>query len=522
MTTEHVDEALELDDARPPDGWEPRLNPTQKKVFNSCAKYCLAAGEKGSGKTAGCLAAIIRHCYEEDEALALVIAPQIRTGKEGVMYDLSWMLDIWKHGNLDPKDPSKRTDNGIGLEYTEASLDPQTKDRMLYIKNRFGSWSKIILMSIPYAEVVEKRMKGVSPSFVYVDEITELDSREFFTYVAQQLGRRRGIRGPQQYFASCNPEGPSHWVYHVWFQDCIDAETGERDKDYEVHHVPVTENYYNLPPGYVEMLQKLYRDPTDRARLIEGRWVDRPSGEAIFREYFKPDVHVRGRIGGKLLTPKKGGLHALSYDPGPRNYCVTFLQLLQNLKTSDGVKSIWIAYDELNFVNELMRDEVIVNRILEKMDYWQGWCQATHKEIITPMHVVPEEAFSHRRHDGSYDATRLKQLSKGRISPRECPQAAESVPQRVQLIMNLFLTDCLFISANCVRTIEMLRLLVSEKVKEGKYDRYRGLKPLRSPYLHPFDALSYAPYKIALQPALVGLQTQKTEGSSSVFRAGSG
>lgn len=498
------------------------------------ASYVLSAGEKGSGKTCGSLAAMVRHCFEEDEALALIIAPQIRTGKEGVMYDLVWLLDIWKNGNLDPANPNQRLDEGIdGFEYTDASLDPQTKDRVLYIKNQHGSWSKVILMSIPYADVVEKRMKSLSPSFVYVDEITELDSKEFFTYVAQQLGRRRGIKGPQQYFATCNPEGPSHWVYKVWFEDCIDKETGKREPAYEVHHVPVAENRHNLPPGYVEKLQSLYKDPTDVARLLEGRWVDRPSGDAIFKESFREDIHVRGnRAKNIFLTPKPGVPIIVSYDPGPRNYCITFEQMIPTRE-----KTIWIAFDEINNVGEFARDEQIVGKIIDRMVYWRDWMRNKHKTGVNFVHILPEDAFSHVRHDGTYDATRLRDISKEiskkrkinppiEIRPRKVMQPADSVPQRVQMVQNLLYNDAMFISVMCPRTIEMFRLLVSEKAKKDRrgdpiYERYQGLKPHRSPYLHPFDALSHGPYYFTLNPAMFALQTAQAS-DSMVFRAGSG
>lgn len=487
------------------DGWCPLLNTTQQKIFDDLAKYILSYGEKGSGKSIGGLFALVRHCYEEKDALALIIAPQIRTGKEGVIYDLMWVLDIWKNGNWDPNFPEdkRRLDDGMGLEFTEPSLDPQTKDRCIYIGNRWGGWSKVVLMSIPYAEVVEKRMKALSPSFVYVDEITELDAKDFFTYVAQQLGRRRGIRGPQQYMASCNPEGPSHWVYEVWWVDCV--KDGKRSKEYSVYHVPVKENYRNLPPGYVEGLMDLYKDPIDRARLLEGRWIDRPSGLSIFKNYFRPEIHIRPTPGspdavkGFGLLPLRGFPIIMGYDPGPVNYSVHMLQMIPARE-----KVIWTVFDELNFVGQFMPDTAVVPRILRRMAYWSNFLGGNPSFV----HIGDESAFTHLRHDGSYDATRLLQLSNGKIRMRPCPKGKESVPQRAQMIITMLLTETLFVSNNCPRTIEMFRLLASEKPKNDKYDPNAGLTPKRSVYLHPFDSLSYPPYYFTLHPAAFALQTQ--------------
>ena len=469
-----------------------------------------------SGKSIGCLHALVRHCYEEKNALALIIAPQIRTGKEGVIADLQWVLDIWKNGNWKDENQNLRADEGIGIDYTEPALDAQTKDRVIFIGNVHGGWSKVILVSIPYPEVVAKRMKALSPSFVYADEMTELAGPEYFTYVAQQIGRRRNIVGIQQYYASTNPEGPSHWVYKVYFDDCVDKITGKRDSRYAVFHVPVKENEKHLPPGYVDDLKDLYKDPADRERLLFGRWVDRASGQAIFKNYYRPEIHVRptplsieDRRGDGLL-PLRGFPIMVSYDPGPVNFCVTFEQMIITKQ-----KRIWIAFDELNFVGQYKPDFVVVPKILTAMDLWNAHLGGTASFV----HIADEAAWTHFRGDGSTDAARIQQLSNNRIWIRGCPKGKESVPARVQMTINLFLEDSLFISARCPRLQEMFRLLISKKVKDGEYDANAGLRPLRSPYLHAFDSFSYAPFYFMLNPAAFILQTGNVN-TPEVYRAG--
>lgn len=478
--------------------WYPILNYTQKKLFDDPSLYILAYGEKGSGKSIGGLHALVRHCYDEDDALALIIAPQIRTGKEGALYDLQWVLDIWRHGNKD-KD-GNRIDRGIALEYTEPSLDANTKDRILYIKNRHDGWSKVVLVSIPYAEVVEKRMKDLAPSFVYVSEITELESKEYFTFVVQQLGRRRGIKGPQQYVASCNPEGPSHWVYKVWWEDSVDEETGERDKDYAIYHVPIEENRHNLPLGYIEKLVKLYKDPIDYDRLIKGRWIDRPSGDAIFKNFFRPEIHIKGNLKiNSGLQPHKEYPIEIGWDLGGKNLSVHFEQMVPSRD-----KVIWLTFDEINLVGQFVPDFLFVPRVLKRMDYWQTLLGSQ----ATFVNICEQSAFTIRRQDGSYDALRVQRLSGGRIRMRGCPQAKESVPSRVAMARGMFIDESAYISAMCPMTTEMLRMLVSEKVKEGTHDRNGGLKPQRSIYLHPFDSWTYPPYYFQLNPATFNLRTE--------------
>ena len=77
--------------------WYPDLNTTQTKIFEDSCKFILAYGEKGSGKTMGLLYKLVRHCYENENALALIVSPSIRTGKEGVLHDLeALVLPRWK------------------------------------------------------------------------------------------------------------------------------------------------------------------------------------------------------------------------------------------------------------------------------------------------------------------------------------------------------------------------------------------------------------------------------------------
>lgn len=496
-------------------GWSPRLNPTQQKIFDCIAKYILAYGEKGSGKTIGCLHALVRHCYWEKDALALVIAPAIRTGQDGVFKDLEWILDIWKNGNVDIDDPDVRTDSGLaGFEYTDSKLDPKTKDRMIYIGNRHGGWSRVLLISIPYAEVVAKRMKALSPSFVYADEMTELESIVYFTNVALQIGRRRGIEGPQQYYASTNPEGPSHWVWKVFFANCLDKTTGLRKKTYEVFHVKRMENKKNVKGDYFSEIEDVITDPTEYRRLILGEWIDRPAGDAIFKNFWRPEFHVRGDpVSGPELTPKRGYPIVVSLDPGPANYSVHFMQFIP---TKDG-KVIWLVFDELNFVGEYKPDFVVVPRILERVDFWTAFLGGQP----TFLYIADEAAFNQRRQDGSYDATRLRELSKGRIIPRACPKGKESVPARVQMTISMLVENCMFVNARrCPKTIDMFNCLVSEKPKDGKYDSYQGFRPKRSAYIHPFDSFSYGPYYFQMNPAHFALQTSEVE--AFVFKAGQG
>ena len=54
--------------------WMPSLSVTQRKIFDDGSNYILAYGERGSGKTYSLGGhKLVRHCYENFNALALII-----------------------------------------------------------------------------------------------------------------------------------------------------------------------------------------------------------------------------------------------------------------------------------------------------------------------------------------------------------------------------------------------------------------------------------------------------------------
>lgn len=131
------------------------------------------------------------------------------------------------------------------------------------------------------------------------------------------------------------------------------------------------------------------------------------------------------------------------------------------------------------------------------------------------VHICPYEAFNVMRGDGSYDALRIQQLSNKRIRLRPCPKPKDSVTGRIQLVRNMLSGDSLFVSSvGCPKTVEMLRLLASEKIDPTKHDPNRRLTPKRSPYLHSFDSLSYPLFYFILNPSAFSVRTEKSTGSN--------
>lgn len=502
MIAEH--EAL-VDDLTPPDliqdregvpGWFPSLNPTQQAIWEETAKYILAYGERGSGKTLGALHKLVRHCYENWAALAIIIVGVKRQAEEGgAWYKLqSEVLPKWKEG--------------LGIQYTEPKSNT-AKDIYIWMTNMHGGCSRILLLSMPVDSFVASRVKGMEPSFILVDEAQTLDSDTYFSSIIQQLGRRPGI-ALQQIIYCANPAGPSHWLYKRFWELCM-GKDGKMDPKYARYHVPISENIHNLPAGYWDnVLEAVKGDPVEYARMIEGKWVDRPTGEAIWKDFFIPEIHVRGdALTGTGLVPRPGYPVQVGYDPGPRNFSVTFLQLLP---CQD--KLLWQVFDELCLVGMDFPNFRVVPMVLKRMDYWDEKVGAKFGYV----HIADDAAFTHLNSQGSYEAAEIQRLAGGRIFLRGCPKGNDSRSARVQMVTSMLILEQLVISQHCAKTQEMLRMLESEKPKDGKHDPEAGLRPRRSPYSHPFDSMTYPMHYYTIGPSRFALHTQQIE--PQIYRVG--
>jgi hypothetical protein len=317
-----------------------------------------------------------------------------------------------------------------------------------------------------------------------------------------------------QFTASCNPKGQRHWVYQTLIQPSIDG-----NKDISVHHVPLSENLHRISPDYTRRLDMTLRDPYERRQLIDGEWIDRPAGDAMFKEYFIPEIHVRGdAIAETGLVPIRGFPIIVGHDPGPKNYSIHFEQ---RIPTKDPDRPIiWIIFDELNFVGLYKPYPVVVKEMIERMRFWMDHPTAGFNYVFR--HVCDEAAFTTKNSNGSFDARDIQNYGREQGFPFKmlpAPKGADSQPQRVQMLIDMLLYETIFVSAGLSKTIDMLQGLPSKKPKDDEYDAFVGLRPQKSPHLHSLDSLTYPPWRYHVLPGRA--QVGKVE-RPRVFWAGQG
>lgn len=449
--------------------WTPTLNPAQMRAYTSSKKYVLSYGERASGKTMGVGHKAVYHCIHEQNALVLIIVRVRSMATEGGLWE-KLAVDIlprWK--------------DGMGLEYSEERMN-ESRNRFRFVKNKFGGWSKMVLISIEHAQMLKSRIKGFEPSMVIVDELTSMSDEAFFTAVIQQVGRRPHIKGVQQYLATANPEGPSHWVYKRWWM--FPEGTIKKKEDYEAIHVPISENKHNLPDGYYDrVMEGVSEDPIEYRRLVLGEWVDRPSERAIFRGVFSPDLHVAGDV-RKRIVPNSSDVCPVGFDFGTANNAIVFLQRTQ----VDG-KPRWIVFDEMVYLDTYVPFDTLVPGLLRRVRFWNQQVNG-----LSWVYISDDAAMNQYRQSGGggYDAMEVERIAlkwrdtipeANNFKLREAPKFSGSVERRVRILYSLLQKDEIIISRHCSNVLDMLNNLEGEKTNFFQREHSR--------YSHVFDALTY-------------------------------
>ena len=482
---------------RPPSAkrFTPKLNPgAQRQAYVSKKPVILGWSEKGSGKTWSFLHKLVRHCYKNGGALALVIVKVKSMANKGGAWEKlqRFVLPEWRRG--------------VGLEYSDVKYDSQHNE-MIWIQSESGGVSAVVLISAPHPNMIRDTMPGYEPSFAFVDELDKCGNDEYYKAVNAQIGRRPGIpTEEQQYTAACNPKGPRHWVYQTFFVEPRDTETGEWDQSIETVYFPSSENS-EIDPQYFERLKKSYRnDPVELARLVGGEWIDKPSGDSLFGSLYSAILHVRPLTENQLphptlrLKPTAGKPIIIGIDSGSTYHSFSFLQQL----VVDG-RFRWVVFDEVLVLKKRTTYRMLMRVLARRLRWWYDVIAAQPPLIF----ISDDSAFKQwRPNEGSFDYMDMERAwngdqQKGIPALREeftlpemkikmCPKFPNSRKARIRIMINALSDEEILISAACRRHQDMLTLLESEAQKEGEeYDDDKTTDIKRSDHLHVFDSLTY-------------------------------
>lgn len=497
MAAEQDDEPFDPGEKHEPEKkpWKPILNQTQELAFNDNAQVIGLCGPKYSGKTITAAEIIVKHCYTEWNALYSILGVTIDALKDGVCEDLmSFVVPQWRDGNRQPryikKDgilvPNPKAgeliDNGIGLEATGWKQDSQTKHIYMKIKNRFGGWSRVKVISIPHPQMIDERIRGPAPSGIYLEEATKCKTKAYVTFPILQLERRRDIVGPMQYVFSCNPEDPDNWVYKWMYQEVKvqpdmpgrywpddPEEPGIRRRTgVSFYFVPYHENAPNVSQKNRQLLDdELAADPILHERLVKGKWISYPSGEALFKNEFSEPRHMMGKApdenghNGRGLVPIEGYPIVIGYDYGLRSVGVSFQQIIE---TKEG--PFIMIFDELCYHRLKIKSRRFAHAMVEKIRFWNEWLreETGRPELAWPIwHIAGDDATTtFRPNNDSVDAKDTQDNTRAIIEAeperyrgiepfliRGCPRPPGSISKRTDLLADAMIDNRFLVSQLC-------------------------------------------------------------------------
>jgi hypothetical protein len=473
--------------------WVPSLSERQFEAFFDRTPNLLLQSQRYTGKTWAVGYAAVKHAYDFHNALVLIVARtkrQLTTG--GLMSKLG--------AEILPDFKKNLTD----FEWDGPKLTVE-KDVVYRVKNRWGTWSTLQMMSIGNDNDLSRKIKGLEASLVIVDEITLYETNAIYLHLSATLGRRNYIPPEDQRFiGTCNPHGPSSWVAEMW--SVLDE--SKRDPNFRVIKFLPADNPDPKVQSYYERLKMALRhNRTQYQRDIEGLWVDLPQGDAIFKDFFIPEIHVRGDIStGERLMPLDNLPIHVGWDPGDVNHGVVFLQEIPTRE-----KIVWIVFDEVVYVDKSVNLEQLTLEVMRRMQYWSEVLDKPLRFV----HVSDRSAFDrYRAQTGSYDFMEIERHARNHLAKYdrlkapvkilECPKPAGSVESRTRILMDLLEKQEVFFSAQCKNVVDSVKHITPKKDNPFTPDT-------RSRYKHALDALTYPLFYCLTGGAVVAAPAHKPE-----------
>jgi hypothetical protein len=184
----------------------------------------------------------------------------------------------------------------------------------------------------------------------------------------------------------------------------------------------------------------------------------------------------------ELLLPTENVSKMLTgWDPGSsKNHSTHIIEKVGNtFHVLDEVCSLGINLTTADFT------DVVMQRIL----YWKQFiADCCHKNPVEWRHWSDSSAFETFRAGGgalgNYDHNIIAVASGGEIMLTAAPKGKGSIFKRIDIVRRLLFQNRLYVSARCVKTIEMLGGICKGKT---------NVEPVEdSPMRHVFDSLSYA------------------------------
>lgn len=467
--------------------WVPMLSPKQFQVFNCYKQYVLISGPRRSSKTVACLHRLLRHAWETPMARISMFARTRKSADQGGVFTdlMETVLPEWTGANM-----GMRICTGHKNAPTQL-IDGSTRILYLDVSNVHGNKSRIQLHSLDYDFDIEASIRGTRFSMIYFSELSNFGNRIVFTISTEQL-RMPHLRPDQHmWLADTNPapEGHDSWIYKLFYKERLSEAHPypSEQKKYEVFEVGLPDNPFISESEKISIAARHAHDPDLMNRYYHGLWTRRTES-GLFSDVFVHETHVLGSCDSmneddwELLLPSEDVSKMLTgWDPGSsKNHSMHFLEKCGNVfHVLDEVISLGINLTTADFTDAVM----------VRLEFWKTFIRdCCHTNPVEWRHWSDSSAFETFRAGGgalgNYDHNIIAMQSDGEIMLRAAPKGRHSISKRIDIVRRLLFQNRLFVSARCVKTIEMLGGICRGKSSVELVED--------SPLRHIFDSLSYA------------------------------
>lgn len=460
--------------------WSPKVTRRQAHLINLKKRYKLAHGPKKSGKTRGVEQAVCKHLWEEDRAIVGIFAKSIKSAAIAGSYKelTTVVIPEWIEGPLD-------------FHYTvPPKVDGATRTHYFKTSNQHGTESECYLFSIDNEDEIDRKVKNLVFSMVWIIELDNFEDPNIFLATIQQLRQPTVPPERRQWIGDTNPaeEGEDSWIYRMFIDpQILDSEKQKPMLD-EIGAVSFTidDNPY-LEEVEKQLLIATYSvDPYRYARYIEGKWV-RDITKGIFKDRFDPDLHVVGHVNGdrsawNVIVPTDGCTELLTgWDLGDKfhsfHLCEKVFLQESNCSTYAVLADLFTDNEEVSIADFAVSAWEIMERYSKFIKDTQG------REVFFRNWSDNSAQYNYSAAADSTDENIVAKSTGNRVRLMAAPKGSGSVRRRINTMKRLLADGRLIVSANCFGTIEMFRFL--RKPPSG------NKAILHDKFSHRFDSLSY-------------------------------
>ncbi len=513
--------------------FQPRISAKQARILNTKSIFNLVTGPRKASKSWGVLNAIPWHMWNTQDSVGMMLGQSTTQNLDAGLWPLlvDRILPAWIEGHIYDRAGNVIDQQPFGMEWvTMPKMHPITHKVFFSLTNKFGGVSTFYLESLDVEDHVE-RYKNKVYDLIVGTEFSNFVRRKTFDILKNCFRGRP--REDCRMFLDQNPpkEGEESWSFLLfyWFRT-VDLDTADPEvlKELGLDTVPEEKR-----PRMIKALKQLQadlnviefsvddnefisqeekdgvyadhaHDPDLLARYFYGKYV-KASGEGIFREVWRPQLHLIGDLktpanpNPEMMIPEEDCVELGSgSDLGRRNSAIVIFEPItvmveeRNPEDPSGESKIEVPkigfkfLSEYNVLGKQQKLDDIAAWWLQQLDEWESYCK--HVPLWT--HISDHSAFSQDLKDERDESKEIYRLTKGRVELqsvvgpyRKNIKGHGSVEASISLMQRLLLEGRILVSApRCPNLSSMFGSMA--RGKNGKLSPTNLAK-------HIFDAARY-------------------------------